>query len=273
MTSRARRRGSRPMALTLIGIGVGVGIGLVAGPRAARAQTFSDEASIVEGDHPFRSPQRFAFEVRFGPYRPDIDSEFKSVDGAPAFHPYQDYFGSGHDLMTQIELDYQFWHRFGSLAAGLGLGYFSVTGTAPVASGTGLLSGDQSQLKIIPVNLSAVYRFDYLLETHGIPLVPYGKLGLDWDYWQNTDGNNNIATDGHGGTGRGGTLGWHVGVGMAFVLDFLDPDAAHDFDLDLGVNHTAITFEFFHSDISGLGESNRLHLGDTDWTLGLLLEF
>ena len=263
----ARRGRSRTFAL------IAFAIAAVGAARVARAQTFEQEADVVEGNKSFRSPQRFAFELNFGPYRPDIDSEFKSVNGAPPFQPYQDYFGSGHNLMTQIELDYQFWHRYGSLAAGLGLGYFSVTGTAPVASGTGQPSGDQSQIKIIPVNLSAVYRFDYFLETRGIPLVPYGKIGLDWDYWQDTDGNGNIATDGHGGNARGATLGWHAGAGMELVLDFLDPDAAHDFDLDLGVNHTAITFEFFHSDISGLGESNRLHLGDTDWTLGLLLEF
>jgi len=249
------------------------GLALALAPRAARAQSFAEEASIVEGDHPFRSPQKFAFELRFGPYRPDIDGEFKSINGNPPFQPYQQYFGSGQHLMTQIELDYQFWHRFGSIAAGIGLGYFSVTGTAPVADGTGFASGDQSELKIVPVTLSAIYRFDYFLQTRNFPLVPYGKLGLDWDYWQDTDGNGDIATDGHGGNGRGGTLGWHAGVGLALVLDMLDPDAAHDFDLDVGVNHTALTFEFFHSDISGLGESNRLHLGDTNWTLGLLLEF
>ena len=121
-------------------------IAAVGAAGVARAQTFEQEADLVEGNKSFRSPQRFAFELNFGPYRPDIDSEFKSVNGAPPFQPYQDYFGSGHNLMTQIEFDYQFWHRYGSLAAGLGLGYFSWTGTAPVASGTGLLSGDQSQI-------------------------------------------------------------------------------------------------------------------------------
>ncbi len=265
--------GRRRTAVTVAPAVLVAGLALVLAPRPARAQTFSDEASIVEGDHPFRSPQRFAFELTFGPYRPDIDGEFKSIGGNPPFQPYQQYYGDSQHLMTKIELDYQFWHRFGSIAAGVGLGYFSVTGTAPVANGTGAASGDQSQLKIVPVTLSAVYRFDYLLETKNIPVVPYGKLGLDWDYWQNTDGNGDIATDGHGGNGRGATLGWHAAAGIALVLDMLDPDAAHDFDLDVGVNHTALTFEYFHSDISGLGESNRLHLGDTSWTLGLLLEF
>ncbi|MFL5307252.1 MAG: MXAN_2562 family outer membrane beta-barrel protein [Polyangia bacterium] len=237
--------------------------------RPARAQDFASEAAIVEGNgNRFRSPQRFAFEVTFGPYRPNVDSEF---DGRR--DPYNQYFGGGHDLLMRAELDYQFFHRYGSLGLGLGAGYFAVTGRSPVGNGTGLLSGDTSTLKVVPMSLSLVYRFDHFLETRKIPLVPFAKVGLDYAYWQNTDGNDNIATDPSGGHGRGGTMGWHVAGGLALVLDFLDPDAARDFDTDLGVNHTAITFEFFHSDISGLGQSNRMHLGDTDWTLGLLFEF
>jgi hypothetical protein len=238
----------------------------------ARAQDFATEASIVEGENPalnpYRTPQRFAFELTFGPYHPDIDGEFNG-----ARTPYADYYGAGNHLLTRAELDYQFWHRYGTIGLGLGVGYFSVTGTAPVADGTGLPSGDTSQLKIIPLSLSAVYRFDYFLENRNFPLVPFGKIGLDWAYWQNTDGNGNIATDGNGGHARGATWGWHAGIGLALMLDFVDPDAARDFDQDLGVNHTGLTFEYYHADISGLGEANRLHLGDNNWTLGLILEF
>jgi hypothetical protein len=258
-----------------------LGGGLLA-PARARAQGASDvtaneadeiENDFVEGPRHYRSPQNFAFELKFGPYRPDIDSEFAKAGGATPPTPYKDYFGDGRHLLTQIEFDWQVFHRFGSLALGFGIGYFQLTGAAPLGDGTGRISGDTSTLKIIPMSVSAVYRFDYLLERYEIPLVPYGKLGLDYDYWQNTDGNNEIATDGRGGTGRGGTTGWHATAGAALVLDFFDPDAARDFDSDLGVNHTALTFEFSHADISGLGQPNRLHLGDTTWALGLLLEF
>ena len=249
--------------------GVALLAALTALPRAARAQDFADEAAIVEGEgNIYKTPQRFAYELTFGPYKPDIDGEFNGVRT-----PYADYFGSGQHLLIRTELDYQFLHRFGSLGAGIGLGYFSVTGTAPVANGTGLPSGDKSQLKVVPLSLSAVYRFDYLLDTRNIPLVPFGKLGLDWAYWQITDGNGNIADDGNGGHGRGGTLGWHAAAGIALMLDFIDPDAARDFDQEVGVNHTGLTFEYYHSDISGLGQSGRLHVGDNNWTLGLVLEF
>jgi hypothetical protein len=275
-----RRAARGPGALGRAAALASVGAALLLAPARARGDT-ADDAFVPDdavstdaglGPHPYRSSQDFAFELKFGPYKPDIDSEFPST-GPNARTPYRDYFGNNSHLLSQIELDWQVFHRFGSLAIGFGIGYFQISGTAPLGTGTGQLSGDQSTLKIVPMQVSAVYRLDYFLERYDIPLVPYGKLGLDYDYWQNTDGNGEIASDGRGGTGRGGTAGWHATAGVALVLDFFDPEAARDFDSDLGVNHTGITFEFSHSDVSGLGQPNRLHLGDTTWALGLLMEF
>jgi hypothetical protein len=243
---------------------LGVGC-LAAAARQARAQ--GDPTLAEAGEpvpfHRYRSPQHFAFELRFGPYKPNVDSEFS------ARHPYQDFFGSGQHLLSQIEFDYEFFHKMGTAAIGVGAGYYSVTGTAPLD--TGVPSGDQSTLKVAPVAVSLIYRFDYFQETRDIPLVPYGKLGLDWAYWQITDGNGEIA-HADGGTGRGGTLGWHAAIGLALVLDMFDPAAARDFDADLGVNHTSLVFEYRHADISGFGRDS-LHVGDTTWSAGLLLQF
>jgi hypothetical protein len=250
-------------------LALAAGMGTAVGARAQTSATTSSPSEIeVVQLRRYKSPQRFAFELRFGPYMPDIDSEF---DGAR--RPYQDFYGDGARLITQTEFDYEILHRFGTVAVGAGLGYFSASETAPVGSGTGLPSIDKSTLKIIPVSVSAIYRFDYFLETRRFPLVPFGKLGLDWAYWQITDGNDEIATDGQGGTGRGGTLGWHAAAGLQFALDFIDPDAARDFDSDLGVNHTSLIFQFTYADISGLGMSDRLHVGDTNWSLGLMFQF
>jgi hypothetical protein len=231
------------------------------------------DLSLAESEDPppfqhYHSPRHFAFQLTFGPYRPDVDSEFTS-----GRHPYQDYFGSDGRLLSQIELDYQVFQKMGSAAIGLGVGFFHVSGAAPNADHSGTLSADSSTLTMVPVSLSAVYRFDYFLQKNNFPLVPHAKLGLDWAYWQITDGNGEIAHDNAGGRARGGTLGWHAAIGLALVLDMFDPDAARSFDNEMGVNHTALVFEYGHYDISGLFESNRLHVGDTTWTLGLLLEF
>jgi hypothetical protein len=263
----APRQGLRPAAV------LGLAFGVVAGLAApARAQT--DILESAPSDRPvggrYHSPQRFAFELKFGPYRPDIDSEFDR-NGTQLRTPYKDYFGSGRHLLAQAEFDWQILHTFGSLGAGFGIGYFSVTGVAPLP--TGQPSGDTTNLKVVPLSGSIVYRFDYFLEARNVPIVPFAKAGLDWAYWQNTDGNGEIAQDAQGNTARGATLGWHASAGVALVLDWLDPEAARDFDADLGVNHTSIAFEYTHADISGLGQGGRLHLGDTTWSLGLLLEF
>jgi hypothetical protein len=233
----------------------------------ARAQSYASEMDLIGGRR-YKTAQRFAFELRFGPYRPDVDAEF---DGAR--HPYQDYYGSGSKLMTQSELDYEIFHRIGTIAVGVGLGYFSASAVSPVASGTGQPSGDHSVFKIIPLSASAIYRFDYFLERRGFPLVPFGKAGLDWAYWQITDGNDEIATDGRGGRGRGGTLGWHAAAGLSLVLDFFDPESARDFDNELGVNHTALVFQYTYADISGLGKPDQMRVGDKSWSLGLMFQF
>ena len=156
---------------------------------------------------------------------------------------------------------------------GLGLGYFSASAKSPLGNGSGLLSIDESTLKIIPLSASAIYRFDYFLEQRRFPLVPYGKIGLDWAYWQVTDGNDEIATDGQGGKGRGGTWGWHAAVGHLVRARLHRSGGGARLRPDLGVNHTSLIFQLTHADISGLGMENRLHVGDTNWSLGLMFQF
>jgi hypothetical protein len=224
--------------------------------------------ALPPGRDRFKSPQHFAIELRFGPYLPDVDGEFNG-----AFTPYRDYFGDSPGLLSQLEIDYEFFHRLGTAALGVGFGYFSVSAGAPVADGTGLASGDSSSLTVMPFSASAIYRFDYFLERNRFPLVPYGKLGLNYAYWRITDGNDQVATDSLGALGRGGTLGWHAAVGLQLVLDFFDWEAARGFDADMGVNHTSLVFQYTYADISGLGRAGQLHVGDANWSLGIMFQF
>jgi len=250
---------------------------VAAAAGAARAQPLdeplepqlgSESMVLPPGADRFKTPQRFAVEVRFGPYLPDVDSEF---DGAR--HPYRDFFGTSQHLLSQIEFDYELFHRFGTVALGASYGYFSVSGKAPVANGGGATSNDLSSMTVMPVSLSAIYRFDVLLERNRFPVVPFAKVGFDWAYWSITDGNDSIATDAAGGKGRGATLGWHGAVGLQLVLDFFDWESARSFDADMGVNHTSLVFQYTYADISGLGMSNRMHLGDANWSLGIMFQF
>jgi hypothetical protein len=254
-----------------IATGAALAAALAVGPSAYAQFSMADDFGAEINPQPgsrYHSPKYFTTQVTFGPYRPDVDSEFNT-----GRTPYAGYFGNDRHLLIQVEGAYEIYQKVGTVSVGLSAGYFSVSGPAPTADRSGMNSADKSTLTVVPVSLSAIYRFDYYLVRDDFPLVPHAKVGLDWDYWQITDGNGQIAMDSMGGHARGGTLGWHAAVGLAFVIDRLDPDAAKAFDTDLGVNHSALVFEYGHYDISGLGESNRLHVGDTTWTLGLLFEF
>ena len=229
------------------------------------------QAQVIETQGQYRStPQHFAFELKFGPYRPDVDSEFPAQSDQ---HPYRDFFGTGRKLMTTMEFDWEIVRHVGTVALGVGMGYFKETGNNVAGNGSGNTTEDTSSLRLLPFSLSAIYRFDLAYERLRIPVVPYGKLGFDYVYWTVTNGNGEVPSDPRGGTGQGGTLGWHATVGLSLILDVFDQGAANQFDQEMGINHTHLFFEFTHLDASGLGASNRLHVGDTTWNAGIMFEF
>ena len=211
---------------------------LATSPHPAAAQV------ILHDTESYRSPQRFLLELRFGPYSPNVDDEFNGVT------PYQDFFGKSHRLMTQLELDYQVFQGFGSAAVGVSVGYFRETANAWVDPGA-----------------------DQTWRRAHIPLVPYVKVGLNYTLWSVTDGNDKIAESSPTGRGRGGTLGWQGAVGAAVVLNVLDPGGARELDAETGINNTQVFFELAHFGISGMGQKDRLHVGDNTWLTGLGFEF
>ncbi len=247
----------------------------------------SDEGS-EESRAEYRTPKQWAMELRFGPYAPDVDSEFAGRTVNPPYNgaPYKTVFGGKRHLMSQLEFDWQFFQGFGSLAAGVAIGYYAVsakafvtdpsTGTCVPATdpktGPCKLSGDTTSLRLIPIAALLVYRWDVAAQRWSIPLVPYGKLGLNYTFWQINDGNGNVPSFG-GGHGSGGTLGWQVAGGISLLLDILDSDSARNLDIETGINHSYVFFEWNNVDASGLGMSNKLHVGDSRWVLGLMFEF
>lgn len=228
---------------------------------AAQAQT------ILHEENRFRSPQNWAVELRFGPYLPEIDSEFPGAEKPP----YQSYFGDNANVMFQLEVDYQFTHVFGSAAVGVQAGYFTKSGAAKNLAGEE--SGDSTRLLIVPLAVQLVYRMDEAALRLGIPLVPYVKAGLSYSMWRITDANGDTARSETGQAGKGGTPGWQAAAGIALLLDFIDPASARALDAETGVNHTYVFGEVARYEASGLGSKKKLHLGDSTWVVGLMFEF
>jgi hypothetical protein len=282
---RRRRRARRALFRGLPCLWVALASG------SAQAQVVTHDESDERSEEPheeYRTPKQWAMELRFGPYAPDVDSEFAGRAAAPPYNgaPYKTVFGGKRHLMSQLEFDWQFFQGFGSLAVGVAIGYYKVSAKAfdadpntgncvpPPDPKTGpcKLSGDTTSLRLIPVAALLVYRLDVAAERWSVPLVPYVKLGLNYTLWQVNDGNGNVPSFGSG-HGSGGTLGWQAAGGLAFLLDILDGDSARNLDMETGVNHSYVFFEWNSVDATGLGMSNKLHVGDSRWVLGLMFEF
>jgi len=257
---------SRSLTRPLL-LGLALGGALLASARPAAAQVFT-----YEDKQSYESPRRFYFEFKLGPYAPDIDSEFSGTG------PFEHIFGDGSDILFDWELDVQLWQGFGSLGVGLAFGYYSIaaqaymdTGSASSPSSSATRSASETSITLMPLSLLAVYRFDWPAIKYHIPLVPFVKFGLNYTlWWIDVDGNTSSVG---GDEAIGGSIGWQFNAGAALLLDILEPNAAKTLDVELGINHTYLFFEFVHVAADGFGSATSLSVGDTTWNAGIAFEF
>jgi hypothetical protein len=208
--------------------------------------------------------QSFAFEVKLGPHRPLIDR-----DQTLTIDPYYTTYGTSPMLMGELELDYQFWRPFGSLAVGFALGYAEKFAPAVDAT-TSTAASESTGLRIFPMKLLAVYRWDWAAIKHNVPLVPYVKAGFVFEPWWVVKGGKTETADGREGIGV--RFGVAATLGLALQIDFLDPRLARDFDTSAGVNHTYLFAEWSITEVNNFG-STGLDLSSRSPYFGLAVEF
>jgi hypothetical protein len=211
------------------------------------------------------SKQEAAFELRFGRYVPEVDSQLGST-------PFQDTFGGDNRYMFGVEVDWQVLRipHFGTLAPGIGWGYTKFSAKAKYADGSGVSSSSTS-LAIMPMYLVGVVRADVIARELKIPLVPYAKLGLGYGLWWSSDGERTaVTTDGR--KGRGASYGLTYALGAMFLLDVLSEDDAVTADGAIGINNSYVFAEWFRPQLDGFGSSKVLDIGSSSWLLGIALE-
>jgi hypothetical protein len=188
--------------------------------------------------------------------------------------PYKSVFGYGLWLMTQIEFDYVVWDKMGEISIGATVGFSQIQGKGIAydpSTGTQYKSSDTSLLNIIPLQLNLCYRFDWFAQKKGVPLMPFIKLGLDYDIWWVMNGVGDVPRPGLGGKGYGGRWGWHATVGLAFLLDFIDPETANDLDVNTGINNTYLFAEWTISRVDNFNSAG-FRLGAEWFMFGLMFE-
>lgn len=225
-------------------------------------------AAALAGEVAGASPRNMVLELKLSPYTPNIDSGF-----APGAGPYARFYGGGPMILGELEFDYQFFQKFGSLGLGLSVGYGEKGAFAHLADGS--VSDQAAAFHLAPVKALLVYRFDWLFTRFDIPLVPYLKGGPVLIPWWMTKGTA-IETD-NGKQAAGFKVGAAAVAGLALAIDFLDPRLARDFDVSMGVNHTYLFAEFAYQNASLLPTTadnpRPLNLDSLHWMFGLGLEF
>ncbi len=212
------------------------------------------------------SPQYGAFEVKFGPYRPNVDDQ----PGLTAV-PYADTFGAKESMfLTSLELDWQFF-RIIDVSFGLAGSLGFMQESAPSMTEDGSTSNDYTVLNVMPFAVLGVIRIDVLADELGIPLIPYFKGGVNWYVWWILGAGKTQES--------GGTPGWQINPGLALRLDQFDKMAARTFDNEVGVNHSFIFFELDYAVVEGFGSGDNMYLspqnlpGKATWEAGIGVEF
>lgn len=211
------------------------------------------------------SPRYGSFELRTGPYLPNVDSE-PGLTGAP----FASTFKSKSAMLWRAEVDVDLLDVFGRLGVGGSVGWAGFSGKARLADGTE--ANDTTSFSVVPLTLLVYYRADFVNTLWGIPLVPYVKAGYGFVNWSTKlEGKQSVAPGPDGSERRGG--GWARGLelsaGLQLVLDWIEPEQVAELDQSFGINSTSIFFDATWTKWKG----HALLLEDTVFSGGLLLAF
>ncbi|MCA9542824.1 MAG: hypothetical protein KC613_00495 [Myxococcales bacterium] len=235
---------------------------------AAATLALALSATAAHGREVRESSRSNAVEFKIGAYMPRIDSQFQaSSAGVEGGLPYKRIFKNDDPFMMMLGVDQHIVRELGTLSLGFAAGWWSVEGKGVSAGGEG---SDTTTLQMIPMQFQATYRLDLWEEI--VPLVPVLRGGLDYVYWSIKDGGDEVTTFPTGAEASGGTWGWHVTVGLHFLLDYLDPSMAADFDRDAGVNGSYLVLEYQMATIDDFGGGDSFRLGDDTFFIGLALD-
>ncbi|MEP6865792.1 MAG: MXAN_2562 family outer membrane beta-barrel protein, partial [Deltaproteobacteria bacterium] len=282
MLLRRRLMRSRSQLATQIAA-AGAVLFVMFSPSRAHAQSpyWEDQTTGETTDAPLAdvaSEVKWHAGVRIGPYTPQIDSQ-TSVRNTAGKGPYEAMFG-GYSILPMLDVDRFLWTGLGQLGVGFSIGYIGKSahaftdGSDPNDPNRPRSPGDTTAFRLIPMQLTAVYRFSYLDDEYGIPVVPYLRGGFGYYVWWSTDPAGNFSRDPMDANNRalGATAGLVGAVGLAIRAERIDAEAARSMH-ESGLEHAGFYGEINTGWVDGFGKSTKLDVGDTTWFAGVDFEF
>jgi hypothetical protein len=199
--------------------------------------------------------------------------------------PYKQMF-PGTYVMPMLDVDRVLWSGFGQLGVGVSVGYLgrkarAFTLDSKPADDPRARGADVNKFRLIPTAVTAVYRFTWLDDEYGIPVVPYARAGLSYYVWWVSLANGKFAEACTDGTmtagctttkGLGGSLGVQGSIGLAIRAERIDASAAMSMRQS-GIQHAGIYAELSAASVNGFGSDKKLSVGDRTWFAGVEFEF
>jgi hypothetical protein len=241
--------------------------------------------------------------VKVGPYIPEIDLQ-AGLNAATGMGPYEAMFGDYYtvnddgslkkheqrvwQVLPMLDVDRVLWQGFGQVTVGGSIGYMQKSAYAYVA---GTSQDDEKRIRstsgkntfrLIPMAATVGYRFTYLDEAYGIPIVPYVRGGISYYAWWMKAPNGNLSKvcDADSPEGMcnnenkayGGSFGFQGSVGLSVRAERIDSDAATSMRTS-GLMHAGFYAELSYAKVDGFGSNSKLSVGDNTWFAGVDFEF
>ena len=226
--------------------------------------------------------------IRVGPYTPEIDKQV----GGTGPGPYEQMFG-GARVLPMLDVDRILWTGFGQVGVGLSVGYMQKSahtftiGSMASDNPRARSGADSNKFRLIPLELSATYRFTWFDDQYGVPIVPYARGGLAYYPWWVSLSSGSLAKvcsdgsmtpDGSATPGCsaskafGASLGVQASIGLAIRAERIDSSTATSMRQS-GIEHAGIYAELSLAKVDGFGSDSKLSVGDRTWFAGVDFEF
>jgi hypothetical protein len=234
-----------------------------------------DEAELAPGDPGL---VHWHAGVRVGPYLPEVDKKFSTSPG-----PFARSF-KGSRPMPMLDVDRFLWTGFGQLGVGFSIGYMQwfahtfIEPKDPTQPRT-RSPADTNTFRLVPMSMTAVYRYTKLDDDYGVPVVPYVRAGLSYYlWWINVNGSiASVCKDPAadmcvGNKALGASLGVTGSIGIAIRAERIDASTAMSMQQS-GIQHAGIYAELSVAKVDGFGSDSKLSVGDKTWFAGVDFEF
>jgi hypothetical protein len=189
--------------------------------------------------------------------------------------------------MPMLDIDRILWTGFGQVGVGVSIGYMQwfahafVDGSKPEDNPRMRSPADTNTFRLIPMALTATYRFTWLDDEYGIPVVPYVRGGLAYDLWWLSARSDRVCKNGSDpltdptcplNKPVGGSLGVTGSIGLAVRAERIDTSTAMSMQQS-GIQHAGIYAELSLAKVDGFGSASKLSVGDRTWFAGVDFEF